>query len=185
MLFDTWHVVSSCPGVRPVLAATDTGQFPVQVSEDDLWLQGDGDLGLRLERILSRSLLTAPAGIAIGADSPLITRRHLEAALGALDRHESILGRCPDGGFYLLGVRHCPSGLLSAIPWSTPYTAAATISALEEHGYSVAEVESLFDVDTPDDLHVLAARLEENPLLAPATRAWFSGQFAAGVIERT
>src|SRR3954454_22000707 len=81
MLLDTWRTVASCPGIRPVLATTRSGGFPMDVPADDIWLQGDGDLGERIELIMTRGLSHAPAAIAIGADSPTLAGAHIEAAL--------------------------------------------------------------------------------------------------------
>jgi glycosyltransferase A (GT-A) superfamily protein (DUF2064 family) len=110
--------------------------------------------------------------IVVGADSPLLTSAHLQKALDALLTHDAVIGPSHDGGFYLLGLRTCPQGLLSGVPWSTAETAEATKRRLEECGYSVQELEALFDVDTPNDLAQLAATLCARPSLAPATRAW-------------
>lgn len=172
MLCDVWQVVNDCPGVRPVLATTEAGDFPISVEPDDVWLQGEGDLGSRLERILSKALANRPAAIALGADIPVITVSHLEQALVALQTHDAVIGPCADGGFYALGLRQCPKGLLSDLPWSSLNTAGATRQRLDQSGFSLQEIEMLFDVDTPDDLSRLAAHLMGMPSAAPRTRAW-------------
>ncbi len=174
MFQDVWRVVSSIPSLLPVLATVDDGEFPIPIASKDIWLQGDGDLGARLERILRRALNNFPAAIALGADSPLITAQHLESALRGFETHDALLGRCHDGGFYLLGLRRCPSGLLASLPWSTPETANATRRRLEQRGFSIQEIASAFDVDTPGDLEHLAAALDLDHSLAPATRAWYA-----------
>jgi rSAM/selenodomain-associated transferase 1 len=176
MLRDVWRTVESCSGVRPILATTSSGVFPVRVSLDDVWLQGDGDLGQRIERILTRGLLEAPAAIAIGADSPALTAAHLEASLAALRNYDAVIGPSTDGGFYLLAVRSCEAGLLSSLPWSTPETRHALIGRMEGQGSTVFELEPLFDVDTPDDLTELAQHLKAHPSSAPSTRAWYLQQ---------
>src|SRR5207248_3295129 len=175
MFVDVWRVVSSCPGVRPILATLQqelASEFPVHLSPADILLQGDGDLGARLEQVFRQALATAPAAIAVGADSPLLTNAHLRWALDALRTHDAVIRPCHDGGFYLLGLRACPQGLFSGLPWSTSETAEATKRRLEEYRYSVWELEALFDVDTPDDLAQLATSLCNQPSLAPATHAW-------------
>ncbi len=90
-----------------------------------------------------------------------------------LQTRDAVIGPCHDGGFYLVGLRACPQGLFSGLPWSTAETAEATKRRFEESGYSVQELEPLFDVDTPDDLAQLAAALWSQPSLASATRAWY------------
>ena len=169
MFQDAWHTVSSCAGVRPVLATTRLGHFPIQAPAADVWLQGEGDLGQRIERILIRGLQGASAAMAVGADSPTLTAAHLRCALDSLVAHEAVLGPCPDGGFYLIALTRCMPGLLASLPWSTPETLRAVKQRLQAHGFSIAELPPLFDVDTPDDLNKLA-----DPDTGPATRAWFS-----------
>ncbi len=156
VLCHVWRTVSSCPSVRPVLAAAGLGSFPITVSEHDLWLQGEGDLGIRIERIFQRALEEAPAAIAIGADSPGLTCTQIQAALSALQTHDAVIGPCEDGGFYLLAVSRCSPGLFRNLPWSCGETAQATRCRLEQNGFSIAMIDLLFDIDTPEDL----ARLE-------------------------
>jgi uncharacterized protein len=172
MLLDIWCTVASCPGVRPVLATTRVGDFPVGILPADIWLQGDGDLGQRIERMLNRGLLQAPAVVAIGADSPALTVAHLRAALDALQKRDVVVGPSTDGGFYLLGLRRSQAGLFRSVPWSSSQTLEALKRRIEECGLSFTQLEPLFDVDTPSDLFTLEQHLLTNPSLAPATGAW-------------
>jgi uncharacterized protein len=173
MLTDVWRTVELCVGVCPILATTRPGEFPVSVAHEDMWLQGEGDLGQRIERILTRALEHAPAAMAIGADCPGLTQKHLRAALDGLQRNDAVLGPSLDGGFYLLALPKCPPGLFSSLPWSTSETRLRLKTRLEEHGLSVAELEPLFDVDSPGDLVCLERHLASNSSLAPATRDWY------------
>lgn len=172
MFLDVWRTVESCPGVRPILATTRPGDFPVCVSPGDIWLQGDGDLGQRLERIFNRGLHQAPAVIAVGADSPALTIAHLQAALDAVQTNDLVIGPSSDGGFYLLGLRRSRAWLFSSLPWSSSKTRQALKRRIEECCLSFAELELLFDVDTPSDLLTLEQHLRTHLSLAPATRAW-------------
>jgi hypothetical protein len=172
MFLDVWRTVDLCPGVRPILATTLPGNFPVCVSSHDIWLQGDGDLGERIERIFNHGLLQAPAVIAIGADSPALTATHLQSALDALQTNDVVVGPSPDGGFYLLGLRRGQAGLLYSLPWSSSQTLQILKRRIAERLLSIAELEPLFDVDTPSDLLTLQEHLLSHPSLAPATRAW-------------
>ena len=171
MLHDVWSVVRSSPGALPVLAATEHGSFGIEVPDDLLWLQSGSDLGSRIESILQRGLGTAPAVIALGADTPLLTPRHVADALEQLESGNAVLGPCCDGGFYLLGLRSCPSGLLAGIPWSCQRTCDATETRLSAYGTQVARIRSSFDIDTPADVQRLRRELAElPPQIAPQTR---------------
>jgi glycosyltransferase A (GT-A) superfamily protein (DUF2064 family) len=51
------------------------------------------------------------------------------------------------------------------VPMSTPSVLADTRQAVGEHGLSLQLLEGDFDVDLPDDLPRLSARLEQDPVL--------------------
>jgi len=178
MLLDTWRMVASCPGARPVLATTQPLGFPMEVPAEDIWLQSDGDLGQRIARIMTRGLIHAPAAVAIGADSPTLAPVHIKAALELIRTNDAVVGPCTDGGFYLLALRQCPPALFASLPWSTAGTRQALVKRLEENAFTIAHLEPLFDIDTPADLRFLKEHLEEHPdahsSLGPAMQAWYS-----------
>lgn len=154
------------------MASTNYGDFPGSGSPTDIWLQGDGDLGQRIERILTHALHEAPAAMAIGADTPALMPSHIAAALHELESHDAVIGPALDGGFYLLAVRKFKPGLFSSLPWSTSATCEAVKKRMHEQQLSVVEIEALFDVDVPGDLILLDQYLATHPSGAPATRAW-------------
>lgn len=173
MLRDVWSVVESLAEAIPVLAAAEAGDFAIHVPDDRVWLQQSGDLGLRIECILRRGLETGPAAIALGADTPLVTSAHLIQAIDCLKSENAVIGPCDDGGFYLLGVRRCPPGLLSGINWSTEHTLRETELRLRAHEMNAPRIPNLFDVDTVVDLPRLRSELRNSPPdAAPQTRQW-------------
>ncbi len=177
MLCDIWSIVAHTAGVIPVLAAAEEGSFPVNAREN-LWLQGSGDLGSRIEQILNRGLRDAPAAIALSADSPLLTSAHISDALHQLKTNDAVIGPSCDGGFYLLGLHDCPPGLLQNVPWSTAETCEKTARQLRSQGMSVCQLEVLPDVDTLPDLHSLYSELQKATAeIAPSTRQWFAKEF--------
>ncbi len=168
-LADTWALVRSLGGVRPVLATTTILPGFCELAGGEQWLQGDGDLGARLERVLRRALEGTPRAIAIGADTPGLPRSLLERAHEHLARADAVLGPCVDGGFYLIGLRRCARGLLADLPWSTERTYAATLARLMERGLRTAVLPPWFDVDRPEDLVELRRRLDRGEIEAPRT----------------
>ena len=173
MLRDVWRAVASHPGICPILATTRPGAFPISVPDCDVWLQGEGDLGERIERILTLGLQQSPAVMALGADSPAFTVAHVEATIECLQSHDAVLGPSLDGGFYLLALRRCPQGLFARLPWSSGETCKALEARLRENAFSIAQLEPLFDVDTPADLRTLAEYLAVDAPRQSATRAWW------------
>ena len=162
---DSWEAVSRVPWARAIVASTAAD--PALPGE--VWLQGDGELGARIERVLRRALATTPCAIAIGADSPGLPPHLLDRAREVLAHHDAVIGPATDGGFYLLGLRSCPPDLLAHIPWSTQHTCARTIAALRAHGMTVAPLPLWFDVDRSEDLERLQRLIASRAIDAPAT----------------
>jgi len=180
-LEDTIDAVRRLNWARPALASTE----PVERNDLRVLLQGEGDLGARIERVLAAALqlertadrlqptASGAAAIAIGADSPALPERLLEAARAGLLRADAVLGPADDGGFYLLGLRACPEGLLAGLPWSAADTCARTLDRLRERGLRVEVLEPWFDVDRPEDLDRLRELLRTGQLDAPRTARLF------------
>lgn len=175
-LTDSWQMVRALPWARPVLALDSTP--PIALRGLDLgdgaavWQQGEGDLGQRIERVARRALDASTCMLAIGADTPGLPVRLLEQAramLCAPHAADAVLGPAADGGFYLLGLRRCPEGLLKGLPWSAEDTFARTLERLRQRGMQVHVLDPWFDVDRPTDIETLRARLARGEIVAPAT----------------
>lgn len=167
-LDDTWTALSKVPWITPVIASTESF---AKTDQREVWLQGEGPLGDRIEHILRRALLLAPAAFAIGADSPALPRRLLEQARETLADADAVLGPSHDGGFYLLGLKKCPPDLLTDIPWSDSRTCEFTSSRLRSLHYRVGMLDQWFDVDTYSDLARLRQSIEAGLISAPQTEA--------------
>jgi hypothetical protein len=105
----------------------------------------------------------------VGTDLPGLPRTLLDSARQALSATDAVLGPADDGGFYLVGLRACPLGLLTDLPWSTPDTFARTLKRLQSRGFQTTVIPSWFDVDELKDLDRLRGMLERGELHAPAT----------------
>lgn len=168
---DAWATTRSLRWAEPVLVTTEP-EAPEWRSAGigSARPQGEGDLGARLENALRRALGNgAAAAIAIGTDSPGLPAELLDAARAALDESDAVLGPSADGGFYLIGLRSCPRGLLADLPWSSGETFERTRERLIARGLCVEVLPPWFDVDEPEDLIVLQNRLDRGDLAAPAT----------------
>lgn len=180
---DTWAAASSLPWARAVLATTEpaAGEW-AGAKGGPTWPQGRGDLGDRLERVLRRALHRTPAALAIGTDTPGLPPILLSQARSALRSADAVLGPCEDGGFYLLGLRRCPPGLLRDLPWSAPDTFRQTLSRLRERGLGTAVIAPWFDVDRPADLACLHALIARGELRAPRTARALEALERGGVL---
>ena len=172
---DTFALASSCDWARVVVACDGDPSLLEIAPDTEVWPQGPGDLGERMERALSLALESSKAAIIIGTDLPGLPRRFLDAAHFQLTGHDAIIGPSADGGFYLLGLQRCPSGLLRGIPWQSATTREHTVERLYSIGLTVAEAEPWFDVDGPTDLVRLAGLLREERIWAPRTAGFLTG----------
>jgi len=172
---DTWSSATSLPWADPILATTQLDPPDLDLGPSGrAWLQGEGDLGARLERILRRALRRRAFAIAIGTDTPGLPPELLEQARSALCRHDAVVGPCEDGGFYLLGLVRCPRGLLQSLPWSQENTFASTLLRLRSAGLSTKVLSPWFDVDRPEDLRCFERLLDAGEIVAPQTRRWLA-----------
>lgn len=176
-LRDTLMLSAALPGhdvvlatVAPVQAyAPPDSPLGRQLAPLQVWSQGEGDLGQRLERAIRRALETAPHALVLGTDSPGLPLGHLEAAVRCLQQSEAVLGPADDGGYYLIGMRRCPLGALHDLPWSSPKTCEANLERFFHLGLRPALAPRYMDVDTGEDLQRLLAQLQRGRISAPFT----------------
>ncbi len=135
----------------------------------EVWSQGPGDLGERMERALLRALGPGRKAILLGTDSPGLPPRLVEAARAALLGHGAVLGPAEDGGFYLVGLDRCEPGLLSGLPWSRADTIIHAEARLRRAGRAPARIDPWFDVDEPADLVRLSGLIARGEVQAPAS----------------
>lgn len=121
-------------------------------------VQPAGDLGARMAAAFTAAFAGgAPAAILIGTDCPGLRAAHLEAAFAQLATHDVVLGPAADGGYYLLGMKTFIPDFFVDKPWSTAAVRAATLADARRLGLRVAQLPTLRDVDTADDLRAWRA----------------------------
>ena len=109
--------------------------------------QGDGDLGDRLARASS----DAPV-ILLGSDGPDLRPEHVQAAVDGLGPHPAVIGPAEDGGYWLLGLAAPAPHLFVDMPWSTDAVCRITLQRLKAGGLDPLILETLADLDRPEDL---------------------------------
>jgi uncharacterized protein len=135
----------------------------------EVLLQGDGDLGARMEGCFADRFAAGYTRVVlVGTDIPGLRRHHLLGARGQLTAVQAVLGPARDGGYYLVAQRAPGADLFQDIPWSTPQTMAATRRRIERLGLFHREIETLEDLDTDADLD---RALDDPTLLAPLREA--------------
>ncbi len=119
--------------------------------------QGEGDLGARMDRALTRALSTAQAALLIGTDAPALDSPMLVQAAQALDQHDAVFVPALDGGYALVGLRRPAPQLFHRMAWSTPQVMADTRERARQTGLRWTELPAVADIDLPADLVHLPA----------------------------
>ncbi len=120
--------------------------------------QSGGHIGGRMQRALTDAFNEGvERAVLIGSDIPGITATILAAAFDHLESVDIVLGPAKDGGYYLIGLRHSvwagvAKELFRNVPWGTERVLAATQEKIDTFGLEAVLLETLADVDRPEDL---------------------------------
>ena len=154
---------------RALVTATHAGLGPVELhcapDTEDPFLQEcgrrfgvalapqrDHDLGARMCHAFEEALARHARVILIGTDCPVLTEQHLRDAHAALaDGNDAVLIPAEDGGYALIGLAQCDSRLFDGIAWGGDTVLAATRERLQSLGWRWHELETLWDIDRPED----------------------------------
>ncbi len=115
-------------------------------------------------------------GVQIGMDTPQVTPRLLDEALGALDDAASVLGPTVDGGWWAIGLRRPDPAVFLGVPMSTGGTGVAQYGRLRSLSLDVALLPTLVDLDTVHDVPAVVAA-------APGTRTATVAAYLALAVE--
>ena len=154
-------VNAAAPEKTELWCSPDTGHALFAEAAQQLQLcclpQGEGDLGERMARAFSRALHDGRSVvIGIGTDCPALTAAHLRRAAKALSiGHDAVFIPAEDGGYTLVGLRRWIPAIFSGIDWGTSRVMAQTREQLRNAGAGWLELDSLWDVDRPEDLNRL------------------------------
>lgn len=121
-----------------------------------LRIQRGIDLGDRMACAFARALGENAPLVVIGSDCPALTPEVLRAAARALESHDAVIAPAEDGGYVLVGLSGADPGLFGGITWGGPTVMAETRARLARAGTNWKELETLWDIDRPEDY----ARLE-------------------------
>ena len=89
----------------------------------------------------------------IGTDCPVARRRAICATrpTALVDGADVVIAPAEDGGYGLIAARQPLPVLFREMPWSTPWVAALTRERAAAAQLRLAELRTIWDVDTPAD----------------------------------
>jgi rSAM/selenodomain-associated transferase 1 len=132
----------------------DVAQMAEWLGDDLIFVkQAEGDLGQRMARAFSENCGTEDgSAVIMGTDCPDLSAAILWRAFDLLLRNDLVLGPADDGGYYLIGLRSACDELFQDMPWSTDEVFSRTIGRATTLGLSFTRLETLRDIDRPEDL---------------------------------
>jgi uncharacterized protein len=163
---DALRKAAGLGGRKLVIAASSPG--PVRLSKyflrlarrygADLVDQGEGHLGQRMARVLSR-YADPPGAVLLGADTPSVPSSFIRQSMVALHRTPVVIAPALDGGYYLVGVCGAVPNIFSSISWGGSRVLAQTLGRLHRLSIRYQLGPWWYDIDRPTDLEMLAADL--------------------------
>ena len=129
-------------------------------NKTDIHLQIGQDLGQRMVRAARECLAVEGVDslLIIGSDCPAMDAKYLAAALEALQvGNEVVIGPARDGGYVLIGLNSPHEQVFKDIEWGTERVLKQTLARVTAAKLPCHLLESLWDVDTPEDLKKLGS----------------------------
>ena len=115
--------------------------------------QGDGGLGVRMQRQLMRAFALGYGQVVLlGTDLPQLSCSDLQQAFAALDAGPAVLGPASDGGYWLLGLTRPVPALLSGIAWGSDQVLQQTCQRAKELALPISLLRVQADLDRAADL---------------------------------
>lgn len=115
--------------------------------------QHGNDLGERMYNAFSDGFAEGYNSICIvGTDCLELSASHILDGFHALLEHDVVIGPAADGGYYLLGMNQLQKALFFNKHWGTGSVGRDTLADCTKANLSIAELPTLNDIDTVDDL---------------------------------
>ncbi len=115
--------------------------------------QNGGDLGQRLTDAFATAFNEGATRVVVmGSDCPEIDSAILDEATNALSHADVVLGPAIDGGYYLIGLKENQPDLFQGIDWGSESVFRQTARKAKQSRCIVHRLQTLSDVDYPEDL---------------------------------
>jgi rSAM/selenodomain-associated transferase 1 len=119
----------------------------------ELRVQQGANLGERMAHAFTGH---APL-VLIGSDCPSLRASHLAQAWSALQSNDAVFAPAEDGGYVLVGLARPAPSLFDAIAWGQGDVMRETRARVAAAGVKCVELETLWDIDRPEDYRRLQA----------------------------
>ncbi|HED19256.1 MAG TPA: glycosyltransferase [Gammaproteobacteria bacterium] len=147
------ELINSSYRRKPVSSSLKPLDSGIRRNDDRIKIQQGADLGLRMHRAIQDALEQADFVVLIGTDCPAMTGEYLNLACQELHAGtEFVFGPAEDGGYVLVGARSAEEELFTDMRWSTSQVMQHTRERLLLLNKQYAELDTLWDLDTPEDL---------------------------------
>ena len=158
LVLDAWDAVQGLrPGCEIFLYSDQDHPEWRQLAGAGLRFQRGRDLGERMVHCFQEM---AAAGhtplLIVGSDTVGLSSHILSPWTRCLRDAAALLGPAEDGGYWAIGCRQPHPNMLEGVEWSSKRTLEATGEALARCGMPPAFLETLWDLDQPEDLDRLA-----------------------------
>jgi rSAM/selenodomain-associated transferase 1 len=123
-----------------------------------------GALGERMAHAFGEAFAAGASRVVIiGTDCPGLSAELLRQAFDELLHAEVVVGPADDGGYYLLGMNKLHTELFANKDWSTATVLPDTLADAAHLGLRVAQLPTLHDVDSAQDLARWRLSASEQP----------------------
>ena len=153
------HLVEITEHETSKMKSCDVHIYFSDVIIDDKWpnqqkfVQQGIDLGERMQNAFKNGFeLGYQNIIGIGSDLPDLNAEIINHGFEKLNKNDAVFGPAEDGGYYLIGMNKLIKCTFVNKKWSTNDLLFVTKNELQEANYSIAELTTLNDIDTLDDL---------------------------------
>lgn len=122
--------------------------------------QQGSDLGSRMFDALSAALTQFDRAIIVGTDCPVldinIVNHTCEILASGID---AVIAPANDGGYVLLGLSKIHARLFADIQWGSDTVYSETVERFYELNYTWKAIDTLWDVDRPEDIRYFKQQL--------------------------
>ena len=148
---DSWDTLLWCAGnVDHIFFHQCNLDFDIK-----LFCQQGDDLGQRMFHAVKTSLQNYDEICIVGTDCPALNENSIVKAYQALNDVDVVFNPAEDGGYVLIATNKIDEGLFEHVHWGTDQVMKESQKNIERMKWNSTCLDTLWDVDVPDDLQQL------------------------------